>query len=99
MLNYGFGVSHLLFDSDAVALVPTLELVGWTALEGEKTPPTGTAIPVDGDTIFNLYPGLRMIMDNGGDLGIFEMGLQGGLNISGNHWYESLLRLELRWIL
>ena len=30
VLRYGFGISHLLYENDVTAIIPTLEFVGWT---------------------------------------------------------------------
>ena len=100
VLNYGLGISHLWFDADNFAIIPTLEFVGWTVLDGEQTLPV-ISVPqterIDGLGIFNIYPGVRFVCDKGGDLGLFELGIGTGFAVSDHHWYESLLRVDLRW--
>jgi len=34
VLQYGFGISHLLYETDNYAIIPTLEFVGWTVFDG-----------------------------------------------------------------
>ncbi len=102
VLRYGTGYARLWYDSDTLAIIPTFEFVGWSVLTGGQTVPgpllgSGEVVSIDGLNIFNLYPGLRIAKDTGGDLGIFELGITGGLSVSNSHWYESLMRLELRW--
>ncbi len=102
VLRYGTGYARLWYDSDTLAIIPTFEFVGWSVLTGGQTVPgpllgSGEVVSIDGLNIFNLYPGLRIAKDTGGDMGIFELGIHGGLSVSNSHWYESLMRLELRW--
>ena len=96
VLGYGFGVSRLLLDTDTFAVIPVLELVNWTVLDGKKTAPDGGALSVDGDQICNIHPGLRVVWDTGGDLGLVEFGIAGGLSPTKQRWYDSLLRVDLR---
>jgi hypothetical protein len=73
-----------------------LELVNWTVLDGKKTTPDSGTLSVDGDQICNIHPGLRVVWDTGGDLGLVEFGIAGGLSPTKQHWYDSLLRVDLR---
>lgn len=97
VLRYGFGYANLLYDSDSFAVIPTFEFVGWSILTGQKTPQFGPAQRVDGENILNFYPGVRLVRDSDGDLGMFEFGISGGASLTTRHWYSSLLRMELRW--
>ena len=96
VLNYGLGMSHLWFDADNFAIIPTLEFVIWKVLDGAQTLGM-TEQQLDGLGIFNIYPGVRLVCDKGGDLGLFELGIATGFAVSNNHWYQSLLRVDLRW--
>jgi hypothetical protein len=103
-LNYGIGVSHVAVDRDCFAVIPTLELVAWTVLDGAQTPPGPVpqdpnlqGIPVDNMSIVNLCPGVRFVWENGNDCNTRELGISAGVALSDDHWYESLLRVELRW--
>jgi hypothetical protein len=93
VLRYGFGYAEVLYDSDSFAVIPTLELVAWSVLSGQKT----GAGRIDNENIINLYPGLRLVRDAGSDLGLFELGLNGGVSVTERHWYRGILRLDLRW--
>ncbi|MCO8120411.1 hypothetical protein NHH03_01585 [Stieleria sp. TO1_6] len=97
VLRYGFGLANVLYDSDSVAVIPTLEFVGWSVLSGQKTVGLLQVQDIDGENIFNIYPGVRMVRDTGGGAGVFEFGISGGTSVSTSHWYESLMRMELRW--
>ena len=60
ILFYGFGISHLLYENDTYACIPTLEFVASTVFNGAQTQfPTGAVQPVDTMTIVNVHPGLR----------------------------------------
>jgi len=96
VMEYGVGLSHLLWESDSVALIPTFEAVGWSVLNGTKTDPFGVPIPADVDTIVNLFPGLRIACDRAGDLGLVELGISGGWGISTERFYEGMWRFECR---
>jgi len=98
VLRFGVGVSHVWFETDSFAAMPTLEFVGWSVLDGmETTYPTGTLVEVDPEGIFNIYPGIRFVRDADSDLGLCEVGISGGASVTTNQWYESLLRVEARF--
>jgi hypothetical protein len=99
ILKYGFGVSHLLYESDTFAAIPTLEFNGWTVLNGAQTTfPLGLTQPVDTMGIFNVRPGIRFVRDTGGDLGLFEWGVSGAFGITQNKWYDAAFLLEARFV-
>ncbi len=98
VLKYGFGISHLMYESDTYAIIPTLEFVGWTIFDGIQTSPTGVPQVIDTMGIFNVQPGIRFVRDTGGDLGLFEWGVSGGFPITTNRWYSGSLLLEARFV-
>jgi hypothetical protein len=99
VLKYGFGVSHLLYENDTFAAIPTLEFVGWTVFNGAQTTfPTGLPQPVDTMGIFNVRPGIRFVRDTGGDLGLFEWGLSTAFGITNNKWYNASVLVEARFV-
>lgn len=97
VLNYGMGLSYVAYESDAFAMMPTLELDGWAVTSGQKTLPGGTVVPVGGDMFVNILPGIRYVMGPSGDLGLFEFGVMGGFQFGDEGWYTHILRTELRW--
>ncbi|OYP35801.1 hypothetical protein CGZ80_10400 [Rhodopirellula sp. MGV] len=97
VLRYGFGVGHVLYDSDTFSVIPTFEMVGWSVLNAQKTGSLGQAITVDGENIINLFPGIRIVRDSGGEYGLFELGIGGGTTVTTSHWYENMIRMDLRW--
>ena len=94
VLRYGMGFANVLYDSDTFAILPTFELVGWSILTGQKSVGLPNPQSIDGENIINLYPGLRIVRDNGR---LFELGINGGFSVTERHWYRSVLRLDLRW--
>ncbi|WP_372895580.1 hypothetical protein [Stieleria sp.] len=94
VLRYGMGFANVLYDSDTFAILPTFELVGWSILTGQKSVGLPNPQSIDGENIINLYPGLRIVRDNGR---LFELGINGGVSVTERHWYRSVLRLDLRW--
>jgi hypothetical protein len=107
MFNYGIGISHIWIDTDRWALIPTLELNAWTLLDGRQTFPRQPPPPVPMDpggreeidtlSILNIHPGLRWVCDTAGDCGVREFGISSGIAVTEDHWYEEILRLEMRW--
>jgi hypothetical protein len=41
---------------------------------------------------------LRWVCDTAGDCGVREFGITSGFTVTEDHWYEEILRLELRWV-
>ncbi len=98
VLSYGIAMSHVWRDSDCYAVMPTLELVGYSFLDGQVTIPGALASDfVDPEGVFNVHPGVRWVWDKGSDCGIQEFGIFGGFGVSAETLYENILRAELRW--
>lgn len=97
VLRYALGVSHVAYETDKFAILPTLEFVNWTYLSGKKTLPSGTAVQVNGETAFNIFPGVRFVLGPPGDLGLLELGISGGAGIGSNRFADGMFRVDLRW--
>jgi len=105
ILRWGMGAASVLYDTDNFALIPTFEFIAWTVLSGQQYEGDARAgqsndddwVRLDGETILNFYPGLRIVSDTSGDFGLFELGINGGASVSSMHWYRTMMRLELRW--
>jgi hypothetical protein len=97
VLGYGIGMSHVLIDRDNYAVIPTMELVGSYIGNGLRTNPNGTVRDAAGEHIFNMMMGVRFVQDCGGDLGLFEWGINGGIPASGPRFYDGFLQAELRF--
>lgn len=97
VLKYGVGYSHVFYDSDKVALLPTMEFVGWSVLNGLGTNELGISLPVDGQHIMTVVPGLRLAIDRGCELGLLEFGISGILPVSDQQFFDNTLRFDFRW--
>jgi len=98
-LKWGIGISHLWYETDTTAYIPTLEFTNIWILDGQVTPfPGGVPVDVRGDGIFNLSPGLRIVRDTGGDLGVVELGLNAVLAVGSDGWYDALICMDLRFV-
>ena len=99
LLHWGVGVSHLWYDSDAFAIIPTIEASFVSFLTGRATQyPEPLTRRVDGETISTMHFGVRTVHDTGGDWGLIELGVSGGFQWGHNGWYDSMMRLEFRLI-
>jgi hypothetical protein len=99
ILNAGIGVSHVCIDTDTYAVIPTLEIDSATVLDGTQTPPVFNPVPIEIDTlsVVTIHPGVRIVCDKGCDCGTKEFGITGGVAVTEDHWYESMIRIEFRW--
>ncbi len=97
ILHWGFGLSHLWYDSDAFAVIPTVEATFASLLTGRTTLyPEPFTRPVDGETDSSLHFGVRTVYDTPGDFGLFEFGVSAGFQVGGQGGPDSLLRVEFR---
>lgn len=99
VLRYGVGISHVLYSKPMFegcdsyfSLIPTLELVGWNALDGMETGFSGFPQDVDGLGVFNVQPGLRVVLTER-----IELGYSAAFAVSDHHWYRNLHRFTIRW--
>ena len=105
VVQYGFAISHLYYETDTIALIPTLEFLKMNFLDGQKTVVTRNdegvlekfEEEVDGDEVVHLYPGFRFVADTGCDFGLFEFGFAAGIPFGMQGWYETLIRFDMRW--
>lgn len=99
ILRWGLGASRVLYEHDTFAIIPTLEFVQLSFLDGQKTvfPPLA-AVDIDSENVYNLHPGLRLVADTGHDMGILEFGIASGIELGSVGWWDRMLRVELRWI-
>ena len=95
IIRYGVGLHCNALSTCCWQLSPVAEVVGWTVLDGGVSvrQPSGAAILEDaaGDTIVNAKLGMRFKYADGMDL---YAGY--GRPLTGDSWYEDILRFELR---
>jgi hypothetical protein len=96
VFNYALGVSHVLHETDSFAIIPVLEFVGWTVGGGTATLPSG-AITSANTSFVNILPGVRFVLGPKGDLGLCELGINGGFATNVTGWYQEQFTVELRW--
>ena len=98
VLRYGLGLTHLLceWNVDSVyryrAVTASLEVVGWSVLDGMETSPNGSASSPDPITILNIQPGVRMLCGKH-----MDFGFSAAFAATTDHWYDELVRFEFRW--
>ncbi len=97
VLIWGVGVSSIWYETDAFAVLPTLEVVGTSFLDGQRTTAGGLTVSVDGETAVDLLPGVRFVLGPQGDLGLTEVGISGGASVGDAGWYSARLQVEARW--
>lgn len=96
VFNFGMGVSHVLHETDSFAIIPVLEVVGYSVGGGTATLPNGLITSAD-TTFANILPGVRFVLGPKGDLGLCELGISGGFCTSSTGWYREQVTVELRW--
>lgn len=95
VIRYGLGLHYDLIQGCDYRISPVVEVVGWTVLDGQESVrhPTGltTIEDSEGDTIVNGKLGVRLKLDGVGDI-------YGGYGhaLTGDRWYEEIVRLEFR---
>ena len=95
IIRYGVGVHYDLFRTANYTVSPVAEFIGWTLLDGKETviPPGGAPFVHDagGQTIINAKLGMRVKF---GDRADVYTGY--GRPLTGDRWYENILRVEFR---
>lgn len=96
VLRYGAGVSYQHRLANGTWLMPVLEGVGWTILDGKtmvaSAPDNFVAQDAYGQTIVNAYAGLRMGLGRNLD---FYLGY--GRSLTGHVWARETYRFEMRY--
>ncbi|MCE9530768.1 MAG: hypothetical protein K8T89_06540 [Planctomycetes bacterium] len=98
VLQYGAGVGYDLLCTEKFRFTPVAELMGWTALSGFATtveqfngiPGPGGQTDAAGQTIVNAKIGARTYF------GKNDVYVGYGHAITGNRWYNELVRIEYR---
>jgi hypothetical protein len=95
IVRYGIGISYGKRPADGCWVTPVVELVGWTVLDGNglQVPVPGVTLidPAAGDTIVNAKVGLRAGYGERGDLYVGY-----GRPLTGDTWYQDIVRMEFR---
>jgi hypothetical protein len=95
IVRYGIGASYLMMNSGCLQVRPVVEVVGWTVMDGAQTvvSPFNVATIEDaaGDTIVNAKVGVRATMN-----GSIDLYAGYGRPLTGDRWYDNVLRFELR---
>lgn len=89
IMKWGLGMTHVAYDSDDFAILPSLEFTGWSIVDQVSDG--------KGFHFFSLTPALRFAFDRPGDLGLFDAGFAASIPLSQDRWYSTALMLELRW--
>ena len=97
VLNYGVGVSHVLYETNNFAVIPDLEMVNYNFLMGSKTI-GGLNVNSSGEVAYNIIPGARIVFGPKGDLGLFELGISNMIGIGTNRYVNDMLRVDFKFI-
>ena len=93
VLRYGVGAAYSVVDTSDVQISPIVEFVGWSVLDGlvlNTDVPAGAINADAATTIVNAKAGVRTLFkDNGSTL---YLGY--GHALTGQRWYEDIVRLE-----
>jgi hypothetical protein len=112
VVRYGVGLSYLVLNRDNFRVIPVVELVGWTVLDGKETafaspaaalepmvPGNSAVQDASGDTIVNAKVGVRFgfgSMQEQGFLSRSDLYVGYGRALTGDVWYKDILRVEFR---
>jgi len=107
VIRYGAGLGYFLAETEHASVVPIVEFVGWTVLDGKKYNFENGLVDVvagpqdaDGDTIVNIKVGARFIFGPCNACGTRDecasLYVGWGHAISDQVWYEDLARAEFR---
>ena len=88
VLRYGTGLNWEFYRSCPTTITSVFELVGWTLFDGRALTPDGDVISVNGDTIINFKIGLRLRAHR------HQLYMGYGLALTGDAWYDDILRVE-----
>ena len=90
IMKWGLGMTHVAYDSDDFAILPSVEFTGWSIVDAEGSN--------EGFHSYTCTPALRFAFDRPGDLGLFDAGFAASIPLTSNdRWYDDALMLELRW--
>ncbi len=97
VLKFATGFNRVWMETDHNAWIPSVEIVAFSVLNGLATDSTGFLRPIDHDSIFYLTPGLRYVVDQKGDFGLFEVGAAVSLATSRERFTDSTWNFDMRW--
>ena len=101
VLQYGGGLGYLAHQGDTFSIIPTVEVVGWTFLNGKKFNPLDGVSSARGDTIINVKPGVRIGLGEGSGPAMMQrqsIYAGFGIPITGDQFYSDLFRVEYRMV-
>jgi hypothetical protein len=90
VIRYGVGLRCNVYQSCNCWVAPVAEFVGWTVLDGKVSSFGGLVEDADGDTIVNAKLGVRAGMGNS------SMYVGYGRALTGDVWYDDIIRVEYR---
>ena len=101
VLQYGGGVGYVAHQGETFSIIPTVEVVGWTFLNGKKFNPIDGVSSARGDTIVNVKPGVRIGLGEGSGPAMMQrqsIYAGFGIPITGDQFYSDLFRVEYRMV-
>jgi hypothetical protein len=100
VVQYGAGVGYWAYRSECLGVMPMLETMGWTFLNGQELNPYVGPYSARGDTIINIKPGVRVGIGPSGPMMFQRNSIYAGFGIpiTGDQFYSNLFRLEYRYV-
>ena len=101
VLQYGGGLGYVLHQGESCTVIPTVEMVGWTFLNGQKFNPNDGLSSASGDTIINVKPGVRIGLGRApAPMMMQQQSIYAGFGIpiTNDQFYSNLFRVEYRVI-
>jgi hypothetical protein len=92
VFDYRFSLNQILYKPcNDLQVIGTLELNGWTFLNGQRTDNLGNAVDVKSN-IMAGGPGIRCVICDKLDFGIGSM-----FAFTNQRWAEEMIRIDFRW--
>jgi len=97
VLTTGVGVSHVLYETNNFAIIPSVEFVNYGFLSGQKTV-NGINVYAGGENAYNIVTGARFVIGPKADLGLFELGVSNTTGVGVDRYVDNLLRVDFKFI-
>jgi hypothetical protein len=91
VLRYGIGLDYAAYKTQCLLVMPVVEFVGWTVLNGKELDLHQGRLEAGGDEIVNVKGGVRTFFGDHSDVYVGY-----GRALTGQFWYKDIVRVEYR---